>query len=375
VIAMRVERVFRLLGLLLGLIAGVEYASFIITEAGIHGYTMRAVVLMLTALAGALFGFFGLPYVTTKPFFWLENKLNVTPLPDLVAATVGLLVGLLLAALVGLFLAKLPWYLGFVISLIVALVFAYWGVSLGLNRRHEMMALVLGPAARASGLIEGRTQEAGVLLDTSVIIDGRIMDIAQTGFLRDRILVPHFVLAELQYIADSSDALRRNRGRRGLEVLNTLQKESLVNIQFIDDDIPELTEVDMKLIKLARKRNLAIMTNDYNLNRVAQLEGVAVLNLNNLANALKPVVIPGEEMNVQVIKEGKEQNQGIAYLDDGTMIVVENGRRYINQTIGVVVTSVLQTAAGRMIFATPASESSIGRPKPLRRIQGGGSGR
>jgi uncharacterized protein YacL len=233
---------------------------------------------------------------------------------------------------------------------------------------------VLGPA-RAGGLIGAPARESGVLLDTSVIIDGRIMDIASTGFLRDRFLVPHFVLAELQYIADSSDALRRNRGRRGLEVLSTLQKEPLVNIEFIDDDIPELNEVDMKLIKLAKKRNLAIMTNDYNLNRVAQLEGVEILNLNNLANALKPVVIPGEEMNVQVIKEGKEQNQGVAYLDDGTMIVVENGRRYINQTIGVIVTSVLQTAAGRMIFATPASESAMGRSKPLRRIQGGSSGR
>src|SRR5438067_2202199 len=193
--------------------------------------------------------------------------------------------------------------------------------------------------------------------------------------LRDKILVPHFVLAELQYIADSSDALRRNRGRRGLEVLNLLQKEPLVDIEFIDEDVPEVTEVDMKLIKLATKRNAAIMTNDYNLNRVAQLEGVRILNLNNLANALKPVVIPGEEMNIQVIKEGKEQNQGVAYLDDGTMIVVENGRRYMNQTIGVIVTSVLQTAAGRMIFATPASESTMGRPKPLRRIQGGGTGR
>jgi len=372
---MRVERVFRLLGLLLGLIAGVEYASFIIQEAKIDGYTLRAVVLMLTALAGALFGFFGLPYVTTKPFFWLENKLNVTPLPDLVAATVGLLVGLLLAALVGLFLAKLPWYLGFVISLIVALVFAYWGVTLGLNRRNEMMALVLGPARAGAGLIEGRAIETGVLLDTSVIIDGRIMDIAQTGFLREKILVPHFVLAELQYIADSSDALRRNRGRRGLEVLNLLQKEPLVDIEFIDEDVPDVTEVDMKLIKLAKTRTAAIMTNDYNLNRVAQLEGVRILNLNNLANALKPVVIPGEEMNIQVIKEGKEQNQGVAYLDDGTMIVVENGRRYMNQTIGVIVTSVLQTAAGRMIFATPASESTMGRPKPLRRIQGGSTGR
>ena len=273
---MRVERVFRLLGLLLGLIAGVEYASFIISEAGVHGYALRAVVLMLTALAGALFGFFGLPYVTTKPFYWLEDKLNVTPLPDLVAATVGLLVGLLLAALVGLFLAKLPWYLGFVISLIVALVFAYWGVTLGLNRRNEMMALVLGPT-RAGAVAPGQPAVASVLLDTSVIIDGRIMDIAQTGFLRDHMLVPHFVLAELQYIADSSDTLRRNRGRRGLEVLNLLQKEPLVDIEFIDDDVPDVAEVDMKLIRLARTRNAAVMTNDYNLNRVGAARGRARL--------------------------------------------------------------------------------------------------
>ena len=369
---MRVERVFRLLGLLVGLIAGFEYASFIITEAGIHGYTVRAVLVMLTMLAGALFGFFGLPYVTTRPFFWLENKLNVTPLPDLVAATVGLLVGLLLAALVGLFLQRLPWYLGLIISLIVALVFAYWGVTLGLNRRHEMLAIVLGPA-RA-----GRRVGGGILLDTSVIIDGRITDIAQTGFIEDRLLVPHFVLAELQYIADSSDSLRRNRGRRGLEVLNLLQKEPLVDIDFIDEDIPEVAEVDRKLIRLAKKRQIPIMTNDYNLNRVAQLDGVKILNINVLANALKPVVIPGEEIEVSILKEGKEQNQGVAYLDDGTMIVVENGRRYMNQTLPVVVTSVLQTAAGRMIFAAPSSESPVERRsfKPLRRtIQGGGSGR
>src|SRR5437899_2491440 len=373
---MRVERVFRLLGLLLGLIAGVEYASFIIQEAKIDGYTLRAVVLMLTALAGALFGFFGLPYVTTKPFFWLEDKLNVTPLPDLVAATAGLLIGLLVAAMVGLFLRSLPWYLGFVISLILAVVFAYWGVTLGLTRRDEMMALFLGSNRAGAGAAGGGKKTVpSTLLDTSVIIDGRIADIAHTGFVETRLLVPHFVLAELQYIADSSDTLRRNRGRRGLEVLNLLQKEPLVDIEFIDEDVPDVTEVDMKLIKLAKTRGAAIMTNDYNLNRVAQLEGVRILNLNNLANALKPVVIPGEEMNIQVIKEGKEQNQGVAYLDDGTMIVVENGRRYMNQTIGVIVTSVLQTAAGRMIFATPASESTMGRPKPLRRIQGGGTGR
>ena len=374
---MRVERVFRLLGLVLGFIAGFEYARFIITEAGIHDYQLRAILVLLTVLAGALFGFFGLPYVTTKPFFWLEDKLNVTPLPDLVAATVGLVVGLLLAAMVGLFLARLPWYLGFVISLVVAVVFSYWGVTIGLNRRNEMVALILGPARAAGAGMGARRHSGETLLDTSVIIDGRIMDIAQTGFLRERMLVPHFVLAELQYIADSSDPLRRNRGRRGLEVLNILQKEPLVDIEFIDEDVPEVNEVDAKLIRLARKREAAIMTNDYNLNRVAQLEGVRILNLNNLANALKPVVIPGEEMEVLVIKEGKEQNQGVGYLDDGTMIVVENGRRFINQTVSVMVTSVLQTSAGRMIFVAPAGEGGAERrpPRPLRRVQGGGTGR
>jgi len=373
---MRVERVFRLLGLLLGLIAGLEYANFIIKEAPIKGYTLTAIVILLTMLAGALFGFFGLPYVTTKPFFWLEDKLNVTPLPDLVAATAGLLIGLLVAAMVGLFLRGLPWYLGFVISLILAVVFAYWGVTLGLNRRDEMMALFLG--SRGGGGAGGAKRPVPTtLLDTSVIIDGRITDIAHTGFIENRLLVPHFVLAELQYIADSSDTLRRNRGRRGLEVLNLLQKEPLVNIEFIDDDVPDVTEVDAKLIRLARKRQANIMTNDYNLNRVAQLEGVKILNINDLANALKPVVIPGEEMEVSIIKEGKEPNQGVAYLDDGTMIVIENGRRYMNQTLAVVVTSVLQTAAGRMIFAAPSSESSVGRQqgRPLRKIQGGGTGR
>jgi len=224
----------------------------------------------------------------------------------------------------------------------------------------------------------GKKTVPTTLLDTSVIIDGRIADIAHTGFIETRLLVPHFVLAELQYIADSSDTLRRNRGRRGLEVLNLLQKEPLVSIDFIDDDVPDVTEVDAKLIRLARKREATIMTNDYNLNRVAQLEGVKILNINDLANALKPVVIPGEEMEVSIIKEGKEPNQGVAYLDDGTMIVIENGRRYMHQTLAVVVTSVLQTAAGRMIFAAPSSESSVGRQqgRPLKKIQGGGgSGR
>ncbi len=190
-------------------------------------------------------------------------------------------------------------------------------------------------------------------LDTSVIIDGRIADIAETGFLLGVIKVPRFVLNELQYIADSSDALRRNRGRRGLEILDRLQNESAVEIEFIDDDPQDAQQVDDKLISLARISGGAILTNDYNLNRVAQLQGVQILNINELANAVKSVLLPGEEMPLKIIQEGKEHNQGVGYLDDGTMVVVENGRRYLNQEVMVQVTKVLQTNAGRLIFATP----------------------
>jgi uncharacterized protein YacL len=196
-------------------------------------------------------------------------------------------------------------------------------------------------------------EERSVLLDTSVIIDGRIADVAQTGFITGTLLVPRFVLNELQHIADSSDMLRRNRGRRGLDILNHLQKDSVTPVRITDMDVEDVREVDDKLIMLARQLSCSILTNDYNLNRVAELQGVPVLNINELANAVKAVYLPGETMQIKVIQEGKETGQGVAYLDDGTMIVVEDGRRHINQTINVVVTKVLQTAAGRMIFAKP----------------------
>jgi uncharacterized protein YacL len=199
-----------------------------------------------------------------------------------------------------------------------------------------------------------------------VIIDGRILDLARTGFLDMPLIVPRFVLKELQQVADSSDTIRRNRGRRGLEVLTELQKEPDLVVEFRDDDPPGETEVDSKLIQVARKSSFAILTNDYNLNRIARLEGVMVLNLNELTNALKPVAIPGEELMVAVVKEGKEQNQGVGYLDDGTMVVIENGRRFLNQTVSATVTSVLQTAAGRMIFASPANPNG-GPPRRPRR--------
>lgn len=189
------------------------------------------------------------------------------------------------------------------------------------------------------------------VLDTSVIIDGRIFDICQTGFVEGVLIIPNFVLDELRHISDSSDALKRNRGRRGLDILNKIQKELSIEVKIWEGDFPEIAEVDSKLLKLAQTIGGKVVTNDYNLNKVAEFQGVPVLNINELANAIKPVVLPGEEMTIQIIKDGKESNQGIGYLDDGTMIVVEGGRKFIGEIIDVVVTSVLQTAAGRMIFA------------------------
>jgi Integral membrane protein (PIN domain superfamily) len=188
-------------------------------------------------------------------------------------------------------------------------------------------------------------------LDTSVIIDGRILDICQSGFIEGALIIPHFVLDELRHIADSSDSLKRNRGRRGLDILSKIQKELAVEVQITEKDFPDIDEVDSKLLKLAQFLGGKVITNDYNLNKVAGVQGVPVLNINELANSVKPVVLPGEEMTIQIIKDGKEQEQGIAYLDDGTMIVVEGGKRHIGEIMDVIVTSVLQTAAGRMIFA------------------------
>jgi len=220
-------------------------------------------------------------------------------------------------------------------------------------RRKDLLN-VIGPRLYREGPLR---EDKCVLLDTSVIIDGRIADVSQTGFISGEMLIPRFVLNELQHIADSSDALRRNRGRRGLDMLNRLRKESVVPIRITDMDVEGYREVDDKLIMLAKQLRCPILTNDYNLNRVAELQGVMVLNVNELANAVKSVVLPGESLRVRIIQEGKEQGQGVGYLDDGTMVVVENGRRYINNTISVMVTKVLQTAAGRMIFAQPDGHS------------------
>ena len=255
-------------------------------------------------------------------------------------------------------LIRLP-YVPVILSVITYAIFAYIGAIIG---RRQGLAFItslnLPRTARQGGERRGKQSATPKILDTSVIIDGRILDIMETGFLEGPIVIPEFVLVELRHISDSSDSLKRNRGRRGLDVLNKIRDDYGVEIYDTNGDksLEEIPEVDVKLLKLAQRMDGKVVTNDYNLNKVAGIKGVEVLNINELANALKPVVLPGEKMNLFLVKEGKNSGQALAYLDDGTMIVVEDGRRFIGKTTDVIVTSVLQTSAGRMIFAKPANE-------------------
>jgi uncharacterized protein YacL len=303
---------------------------------------------VLGIIAGALVGLAVAPIIIGRPYRFFVHIAARTPLLDLLVGIIGLILGLIVAALLAYPLSFLPYWLGHTLPAIAAAACAYLGISLFLTRGREITGFVQGRF--------GHSEPSGpspILVDTSSIIDGRILDLAQTGFLRGTLLVPRFVLTELQHVADSPDPLKRNRGRRGLEILNRLQKESTAPVEISDADARDIPDVDSKLVKLSRQMDCPIITNDFNLNRVAELQGVTVLNINELANALKPVVLPGEEMAVRIIQEGKEYNQGVGYLDDGTMIVVENGRAHLHQEIEIVVTRVLQTVAGRMIFAQP----------------------
>ncbi|MGD6960253.1 PIN/TRAM domain-containing protein [Rossellomorea aquimaris] len=315
----------------------------------------------MTAIFGAIIfyilTFWAVEYVVNF-VKWFEDSLVKAPVTDLLFGSLGLIIGLFVAYLFGIPFnqMEIP-IVNTVVPILLTLLLGYLGFQVGFKKRDELVGL-FGTSNRGKkkGTDED-SDEVGVktlkILDTSVIIDGRIADICQTGFLEGIVVIPQFVLEELQHIADSSDVLKRNRGRRGLDILNRIQKELPVEVQIYEGDFEEIQEVDSKLVKLAKLTNGIVVTNDFNLNKVCDLQGVQVLNINDLANAVKPVVLPGEELKVQVIKDGKEHNQGIAYLDDGTMIVVEEGRNYIGKYIDVLVTSVLQTSAGRMIFAKP----------------------
>ncbi len=311
-----------------------------------------------SAFGGALFGFifYGIaPLImnaVTRVFLWCDVKLKAVPTQDIVLAAFGLVVTLLIGALLSLPVYRLP-VVGVFLAPAISIFLAVLGVRLVLARRDDFTFLSGIFNRTHRGAAVKPSNETYKILDTSAIIDGRIVDICKTRFLEGIIIVAGFVLEELRHIADSPDLLKRNRGRRGLDILNKIQKEMDIPVEILEKDYEDISEVDSKLVRLAKEINGKIITNDFNLNKVCELQGISVLNINELANSVKPVVLPGEEMIAQIIKDGKEAGQGVAYLDDGTMVVVEGGKKHIGETIDVLVTSVLQTAAGRMIFAKP----------------------
>jgi uncharacterized protein YacL len=350
---MSIDLVMRFIGLLAFGLGGFYLGQALVRAGGVSLQDGLAAIIV-SVLLGGLVGFVVTPSITTRPYRALQQRIKQTPATDLVAAVTGLVLGLLIAVLLSFPLSFLE-----ILPIVVAVIFGLLGMTTLISRRRDFAQLfsgrlsLRGPEATSSLL-----DERSVLLDTSVIIDGRIADISRSGFLSGVMLVPRFVLNELQHIADSSDALRRNRGRRGLDILNRMQKDAARPLRVTDMEVEEVREVDDKLVALAKRLKCPILTNDYNLNRVAEIQGVTVLNVNELANAVRLVFLPGETMRIEIIQEGKEVGQGLGYLDDGTMIVVEEGRRFIGNTINVVVTKVLQTAAGRMIFAKPDFSSN-----------------
>ncbi len=349
---MSLEFFFRLVGLVVFGLGGFYLGQALVRAGGIAPQD-GIVAIVVTILVSGLVGFIATPFFTTRPYRALQQRIKQTPATDLVAAVTGLVLGLLIAVLLSFPLSLLPSPFREILPIVAAVVFALLGMSTMISRRRDFAQLLSGRLALRGNENVNLPEERSVLLDTSVIIDGRIADISRTGFLSGTLLVPRFVLNELQHIADSSDALRRNRGRRGLDILNRMQKDTSRPLRVTDMDVDDVREVDDKLIALAKRLKCPVLTNDYNLNRVAEIQGVTVLNVNELANAVRLVFLPGESMRIEVIQEGKELGQGVGYLDDGTMIVVEDGRRYIGNTLNVTVTKVLQTAAGRMIFARP----------------------
>ena len=370
-----------------------QYLSteFFQTDLGFFKLTVAgATCIFVGAILGGVVGWFVSPYLIDKLgtfTAFVEKQLSKMPIHDVIAGAAGLAIGLIIADLLGNAFARIP-VVGNYIPIVFSIVLGTLGIRITIKKRKEISASFSSVPKTLKEILRSRENknikdsetEKAVdmaaeieetphkvnlikenkifnpnykILDTNVIIDGRISDICKTGFLEGKLLIPVFVLEELQHIADSADSLRRVRGRRGLDVLQKIQDESPLEVEVMNIDFEDIHEVDSKLVRLAQKVGGKIITNDFNLNKVAQLRGVEVLNINDLSNAVKAVVIPGETMKVQVVRDGKEPGQGVAYLDDGTMIVIENGHRYLSRTISVEVTSALQTSAGRMIFAKP----------------------
>ena len=374
---MSVNTITRIVGSLIaiGAVLGIYFFEFYrLNQYKAVGWPWVAAI---TVVAGII-AFIITPYITVKPYVWMRDKIRGAAASDLVAAAIGLTIGLIISALLAIPLNSLPEPLGHVLPFVGSVLFGYLGVTIAVLRKNDIAHLFQTTLLRRGRERDEERNERHerhkdrekeqtaqpapalhILLDTSTIIDGRIADISQTGFIIGTLVVPRFVLNELQRLADSADTMRRNRGRRGLEILNRLQKDATVPIEIVDTDVEGIADVDGKLVKMARDEHCPIITNDFNLNRVAELQGVKVLNINELANAIKPVLLPGEDIHIKIMQDGKELGQGVGYLDDGTMIVVENGRQFMNMMIEVTVTRVLQTVAGRMIFAHPKSGNTL----------------
>jgi uncharacterized protein YacL len=340
------------IGLALGFLAGDLFAN--LGDAA----DPRATLLLIALCIGGI-GYVLGPHVSWAIFRNLRQVVAETSTLDLVAIGAGITFGALVGALLAVPLAFLPDPFGLLIPFVVVIITCSLSTAVALLRKRDLIAPLVNPRLAKAAAVTATdettsspTQASEVIIDTNIVIDGRIADLIGTGFLDSRLLVPRFVLDELQRIADSDDPMRRTRGRRGLDTLNRLRQEAEDRIEVLDTLVPEEREVDAKLVHLAKERGVRILTNDYNLNRVAQVQGVDVLNLNSLTNALRPIVLPGEEIKLKVVQEGREAGQGVGFLDDGTMVVVDGGRSLVGSQIQVTVTRLLQTGAGRMVFAT-----------------------
>jgi len=357
---MSIELIIRIIGLVIFGVIGVflgESLGILIQEIWIDNSIPIIVYQIVSTLLVGFLGFLVAPWISIKPINAIRKRLSSVSAQTLVYGLIGLICGLIAAALLAYPISLLPAPLGSILPFIAVLLFGYLGIVLFVARQKDLHNIFRSLSKNAAS--EAKSESGGlhdtnrILVDTSAIIDGRISDIARTGFIPGRLLIPRFVLNELQYVSDSADNLRRQRGRRGMDVLADLQKDPSIPVTITDIDVEGVREVDDRLVVLARQLNCPILTNDYNLNRVAELQGVSVLNINELANAVKAILLPGETLEMKIIQEGKEHGQGVGYMEDGTMVVVENGQKYIGKTIKISVTKVLQTAAGRMIFAKP----------------------
>lgn len=364
---MSIQFILRLTGMIafgaLGIYGGVELAN-------LSGEDVQTFA-RIFGLVGALVGLVLTPYITVYPLRAARRVLAQVSSRALLAGLFGLIISLVIAGLLAFPLSLLPRPFSQILPIVFAILISYFGVTVFISRQNDILSFVNLP--NRSGSPEGRTRSASesgtsILMDTSVIIDGRIVDIARTGFVPGALIIPRFVLNELQHIADSGDKLRRQRGRRGLEVVATLQKDAKLGVRISDVDVEGTRNVDDKLVILARQMHAPVLTNDFNLNRVAELQGVTILNINELANAVKAVFLPGEELAVKVIQTGREPRQGIGYLEDGTMVVIQDGSDHLGTTVNASVTKVLQTAAGRMVFAKPETAARVNRRnnKPAR---------